>query len=158
MLRRPRSEIGVRVRTEPRARKTITRNIGKHRCSRGKRTINIPVIRRIRGEEMRFAACLALVLMAAAAAAAAGARAQAPSRSTDLTPERYRQMMDDRDYWRAQADRYERIERRARELRPLRRDQPLRDLNISDNEVREVEFIARQYLPRSMMNISPVVV
>ena len=33
--------------------------------------------------------------------------------------------------------------KRAQELRPARRDTPLRELNISDDEVREVEAIAR---------------
>jgi hypothetical protein len=46
---------------------------------------------------------------------------------------------------------------RAFELRPRRRDTPLRELNISDDEVREIEAIARRQLLSSMLNISPVV-
>ena len=46
---------------------------------------------------------------------------------------------------------------RANALRPRRRDTPLRELNITDNEVREIEAIARRELVSSMLNISPVV-
>src|SRR5262249_14187849 len=56
-----------------------------------------------------------------------------------------------------QRDRYEDIDTRAWILTPKRRDEPLRDVNISDDEIREVEAIARKYLPRAMVNISPVV-
>lgn len=49
------------------------------------------------------------------------------------------------------------IEKRASELRPRRRDTPMRELNISDNEVREIEVIARRSLFKSMLNISPVI-
>jgi hypothetical protein len=97
---------------------------------------------------MRFATCLAGVL-------ALAAYAQAPSKY--LSAEQVRQMLEDREYWRAEGYRYLRIERRAKALYPQRRDTPLRDLNISDNEVREVEAIAQKYLPRSLVNISPVV-
>jgi hypothetical protein len=99
---------------------------------------------------MRFATCLAGVL-----ALTASVYAQAPSKS--LTSEQVRQMLEDREYWRAEGYRYIRIERRAKALYPQRRDTPLRDLNISDNEIREVEAIAQKYLPRSLVNISPVV-
>ena len=99
---------------------------------------------------MRFATCLAGVL-----AVAASAYAQAPAKS--LTSEQMRQMLEDREYWRQQDYRYVAIARRARALFPGRRDSPLRDLNISDNEIREVEAIAQKYLPRSLVNISPVV-
>ena len=37
---------------------------------------------------------------------------------------------------------------RAYELRPRRRDEPLRYLNISDNEVREIQLVAEKYLPK----------
>jgi hypothetical protein len=46
---------------------------------------------------------------------------------------------------------------RAFELRPARRDTPLRELNISDEEVREVQLVAAKYLPQATVNISPVV-
>src|SRR5262245_7512969 len=91
---------------------------------------------------------LALVL-------AAGAHAQ--SAGSKMTPELYRQMMDDMAYWDAQAARYEAIEKRAKELYPARRNSPLRYLNITDEEIREVQFFAQKYLPRAYVNISPVV-
>jgi hypothetical protein len=74
-----------------------------------------------------------------------------------LTPQQYRVMMDDLEYWQQQSKRYAGIWQRARELYPGRRDTPLRDLNISDGEVREVQAIAARYLPRALVNISPVV-
>jgi hypothetical protein len=74
-----------------------------------------------------------------------------------LTPEQYRAMSDDREYWRQQHKRYEKIWERALDLMPERRNTPLRELNISDNEVREVQAIAALHLPRALVNISPVV-
>jgi hypothetical protein len=49
------------------------------------------------------------------------------------------------------------MERRVHELRPRRRDEPLRELNISDDEVREVQLVAGTLLPKVLLNISPVV-
>jgi hypothetical protein len=49
------------------------------------------------------------------------------------------------------------IEGRARQVYPGRRDTPLRLLNITDEEVREVQAIAREYEMPELMNISPVV-
>ena len=46
---------------------------------------------------------------------------------------------------------------RAWLLAPKRRDEPLRYLNISDNEVREIQLVAEKYLPKVLLNISPVV-
>jgi hypothetical protein len=46
---------------------------------------------------------------------------------------------------------------RAREIMPRRRDEPLRDINISDNEIREIQFLVRNVLPRAIVNIGPVV-
>jgi len=46
---------------------------------------------------------------------------------------------------------------RAYHLRPRRRDEPLRYLNISDYEVREIQLVAEKYLPKVLLNISPVV-
>lgn len=46
---------------------------------------------------------------------------------------------------------------RAREIMPRRRDEPLRDINISDEEIREIQFLVRNVLPRSIVNIGPVV-
>lgn len=46
---------------------------------------------------------------------------------------------------------------RATLLRPGRRDGPPRDVNISDDEVREVQAVSQRYLPSDFVNISPVV-
>jgi len=46
---------------------------------------------------------------------------------------------------------------RAHLLAPKRRDEPLRYLNISDYEVRELQLVAEKYLPKALLNISPVV-
>jgi len=46
---------------------------------------------------------------------------------------------------------------RAWQLEPVRRDEPLRYLNISDYEVREIQLVAEKYLPKVLLNISPVV-
>lgn len=86
---------------------------------------------------------------------AGGAHAQ--SAGSKMTPELYRQMFEDMQYWNAQHRRYSAIRARATELYPARRNTPLRDLNISDNEVREIETISRKYLPPDYVNISPVV-
>jgi hypothetical protein len=74
-----------------------------------------------------------------------------------LAPQQYKSMMEDMDYWRQQSKRYGAIWRRALELSPRRRDTPLRPVNISDGEVREVQIIAARYVPRTLVNISPVV-
>lgn len=103
---------------------------------------------------MRIAPCLlGLVAMAAAVAALS----QALPANKQPSADQMRQLLEDQEYWRSQYDRYNDIERRANSLRPQRRDGPLRELNITDNEIREVEEIARKYLPHSMVNISPVV-
>jgi len=49
------------------------------------------------------------------------------------------------------------LEARARQMYPRRRDTPLRDLNMTDDEVREVHVIARKYKMPQLVNISPVV-
>ena len=49
------------------------------------------------------------------------------------------------------------LEQRAVELRPRRRDEPLRYLNITDIEVREIQFVAEKFIPKAIVNISPVV-
>jgi hypothetical protein len=46
---------------------------------------------------------------------------------------------------------------RAYFLAPKRRDEPLRYLNISDIEVREIQLVAEKHLPKVLLNISPVV-
>jgi hypothetical protein len=49
------------------------------------------------------------------------------------------------------------LEARARQLYPRRRDTPLRYLNITDSEVREVQQVARKHKMPRLVNISPVV-
>ena len=49
------------------------------------------------------------------------------------------------------------LQDRAFQIRPVRRDEPLRYLNISDYEVREIQLVAEKYLPKVLLNISPVV-
>jgi hypothetical protein len=88
-------------------------------------------------------------------ALANGAHAQ--SAGSKMTPELYRQMLADMQYWDAQGERYRDVARRARELYPARRNTPLRDVNISDEEIREVELLMRKYLPKAYVNFSPVV-
>jgi hypothetical protein len=88
-------------------------------------------------------------------ALATGVHAQ--SAGSKMTPEMYRQMLEDMQYWNAQGTRYDKLRKRARELYPDRRNTPLRDVNISDEEIREVEAISRKYLPQAYVNISPVV-
>lgn len=46
---------------------------------------------------------------------------------------------------------------RAREVMPRRRDEPLRDINISDEEIREIQLLVRDVLPRAIVNVGPVV-
>lgn len=88
-------------------------------------------------------------------ALAAGAHSQ--SAASKMTPELSRQMLEDMAYWDAQDERYRAVLKRAEELYPARRNTPLRNVNISDEEIREVEQITRKYLPRAYVNISPVV-
>lgn len=49
------------------------------------------------------------------------------------------------------------VGRRARAVYPHRRDEPLRDQNITDGEIREIEELVKEYLPRTIVNIGPVV-
>jgi hypothetical protein len=59
--------------------------------------------------------------------------------------------------WIVQMRRMRAIEDHANDLRPARRDTPLRELNITDNEVREIQDVASRYAMSTMLNISPVV-
>src|ERR1043165_9489862 len=59
--------------------------------------------------------------------------------------------------WMVERLRMQKIEDHANDLRPRRRDTPLRELNITDNEVREIQDIAGKYAMQTMLNISPVV-
>jgi hypothetical protein len=51
----------------------------------------------------------------------------------------------------------EQLSDRIQQSRPVRRDAPLRELNLSDNEVREIQAVAHSLLPGSIVNISGVV-
>ena len=64
---------------------------------------------------------------------------------------------DSRALTDAEMEKREAIFQRARDLYPRRRDTPLRYLNISDNEVREIQRLASGVQISEIMNISPVV-
>jgi hypothetical protein len=83
------------------------------------------------------------------------AHAQAPAKKP--SPKEMARMLDEMDFWWSESRKRQSLYRRADELRPQRRDTPLRYLNISDEEVREVQAISVKFLPRAMVNISPVV-
>ena len=102
---------------------------------------------------MRVAAWL-ITLLALAGAAGAQTAASQPRKITD---EERRRLYDAMHYWDEQRERYGQIAKRAHELYPERRDGPLRDINISDDEIREVQAIKEKYLPSDYVNISPVV-
>jgi hypothetical protein len=59
--------------------------------------------------------------------------------------------------WMALETKQRAIEGRAFELRPRRRDEPLRYLNLTDNEMREIQDVAQKYLTKTMLNVSPVI-
>jgi hypothetical protein len=73
-----------------------------------------------------------------------GAQTPPPKRSMAVEEKAYR-------------ERLQAISLRAWEVRPRRRDTPLRELNISDNEIREIEALTSRLMRDSMVNISPVV-
>lgn len=62
-----------------------------------------------------------------------------------------------RPAWMEREWRLGELEERALTAYPRRRDTPLRDLNMTDEEVREVQVIARKYEMPELVNISPVV-
>src|SRR5215510_7887697 len=105
----PRSEKGVRVRMDGGPCKTITHNIGKERCHLSVPANNITSAAGS-GWQMRIA-CFLLTL-----ALATGVQAQ--SAGSKVTPELYRQMFEDMQYWNAQGTRYDKLRKRARELYP----------------------------------------
>ena len=85
----------------------------------------------------------------AALAVAMTASAQAPqSRAERRTDYRHLMKLDEQSRV---------IFERAQLLRPGRRDEPLREQNISDYEVREIQDLVREYIPSEFLNISPVV-
>jgi len=74
-----------------------------------------------------------------------------------LTSKEMNRMILEMMQWDAESRAADHIGRRADALKPRRRDEPLRYLNITDEEVREVQFLSAKYLPKVMLNISPVV-
>lgn len=66
----------------------------------------------------------------------------------------------DKDRWAAYMaamDKHFRLWEYARKIQPARRDAPLRQLNISDEEVREIQSVAAEVVPRTIVNIGGVV-
>lgn len=59
--------------------------------------------------------------------------------------------------WHAESQRRDLVGSRILKTQPRRRDSPLRDTNISDDEVREIKAVAQRVLPGSLVNISGVV-
>lgn len=56
--------------------------------------------------------------------------------------------------------RYKRIEmtqRRINQTKPRRRDYPARTENISDDEIREIEYVTHEIFPQTLVNIGTVV-
>src|SRR4051812_8166493 len=74
-----------------------------------------------------------------------------------FSPREMNRMLAEMAQWESEWRRKDHISRRAEALKPAYRAEPLRYLNISDEEVRQVQLISVKYLPRAMMNISPVV-
>jgi hypothetical protein len=89
---------------------------------------------------MRNASILGLALLLAASAGAA---------DKPDNPQTKPSVFDIHDRWRTLAY--------VEYLRPTRRDEPLRYLNITDNEVREIQLVAEKVVPKVLLNISPVV-
>lgn len=119
-----------------RACKTITRKFGKKRCLRRLTANNIQTTVNP-GAEMRIAAG-----SIAGFALAFGASAQQPVPRAQLD---------------AQLLKRAEIESRAYELRPRRRDAPMRYVNLSDNEMREIQGVASEHLSNTVLNVSPVI-
>jgi len=88
---------------------------------------------------------------------ALGLSAQAQTPDKKLTSRDMNRMIAEMWLWEAEMRKPDHISNRAEELRPRRRDEPLRYLNITDEEVRQVQLVSLKYLPRAMVNISPVV-
>lgn len=83
--------------------------------------------------------------------------AQADVPDNKLTAKEMNRMLLEMMQWDSEWRKADHISRRAEALKPKRRDEPLRYLNITDEEVREVQLISAKYLPKVMVNISPVV-
>ena len=63
----------------------------------------------------------------------------------------------DREQYTRDREMLSEVLRRARHHVPKRRDEPLREANLTDQEVREIQAATKNYLPADYLNISPVV-
>jgi hypothetical protein len=61
------------------------------------------------------------------------------------------------DDWRADEGFTSQVMYRAHQVTPRRRDAPMREINITDEEIREVQAATKSWLPDVYLNISPVV-
>jgi hypothetical protein len=100
--------------------------------------------RRTPGPALRFGTALVAILLASAAVAQVDPDAAQNAR------------LAERMKGRAQMEARSRKEERIQDVRPARRDRPLRYLNVTDDEVREITSAARELVPRSIVNISGV--
>ncbi len=58
--------------------------------------------------------------------------------------------------WYEAGAHYDAVRARARQVAPRRRDAPARELNVSDEEVREIQVAALEVVPRAIVNIGAV--
>lgn len=91
------------------------------------------------------------------AALALGLSAHAEAQGKKPTSQEMNRMILEMMQWQSEARRVDHVSRRAEALKPAYRAEPLRYLNITDEEIREVQLISVKHLPPAMMNISPVV-
>jgi hypothetical protein len=68
-----------------------------------------------------------------------------------------RAAVPERDEWARRDIMIAELRSRAQSMVPRRRDEPLREANISDYEVREIQHLLREHLPETIVNIGPVV-
>lgn len=67
---------------------------------------------------------------------------------------------DDPDRLRAALERQERnwkLQQHINKTRPRRRDSPARPENISDDEIREIEYVTHEIFPQTLVNVGTVV-
>lgn len=88
---------------------------------------------------------------------ALGLSAHAESPDRKLTSKEMTRMLLEMRQWESDRRKKDHVSRRAEELKPAYRAEPLRYLNITAEEVRDVQLISSKHLPKAMMNISPVV-
>jgi len=83
--------------------------------------------------------------------------AHADTPANKISPREMNRMLVEMMQWESEWRGKDHVSKRAAELKPAYRAEPLRYLNISDEEVRQVQRVSVKYLPRAMVNISPVV-